>query len=90
MVAATGNGICRRAGLDTLDNFIRLRAATRYTVRCNDAVVKLRRWAKSHWWIPLYRNDYGERTITLQGCPGLAGGVRGPVPAQGFHGERNA
>jgi len=54
-------------GLDTLDNFIRLRAATRYAVRCNNAVVKLRRWAKSHWWIPLYRNDYGECTITLPG-----------------------
>src|SRR5271155_1655071 len=24
-----------------------------------------------------------------RGCPGLGGGVRGPVPTQGFHGERN-
>ena len=34
---------------------------------CNDAVIKLGRWVKSHRWTPLYRNDYGECMITLPG-----------------------
>ena len=41
----------RRAG--TPDNFFHLLARHRTACGCNDTAIKLRRWVKSHRWIPL-------------------------------------